>query len=64
MVQLKLYIDIIRVRALGRWGRVKGLRQGGGSHITTYAVEDRGRGSLKQYFDSNFLSKFIFKIHK
>jgi len=29
----------------------------------TYAVEERGRGSLKQYFDDTFLVK-IFKMHK
>jgi len=34
---------IIRVRALGRWGGgVKGLRQEGGGHIMTHAVEKRG----------------------
>jgi len=40
----------IRVRALGRWGRVKGLWQGGGGHIMTYADEKRGGGVAKAVF--------------
>jgi len=40
----------IRVRALRRWGRVKGLRQGGGGHIVTNAVEMTGGGIFKAVF--------------
>jgi len=37
-------VHSIRVRALSRWGRVEGLRQGEEGLIMTYAVEKRGGG--------------------
>jgi len=56
-------VKSIRVRALGRWGRVKGLRQGDGVTSWHTQLKREGKGVAKAVFDEISVKIFLKSIN-
>jgi len=59
-IQLYIIVPHICVSALGRWGGVKAIGRGRGSHHDIRSWKERGRNSLAVFL-TEFLSKFFWK---